>query len=316
MQILEFKPIDHKIKALIYGPSGSGKTVFGGTANNSIFASAEGGLLALREKRQKYTPIKSLKDLKELYSYLLNEKHEFETVIIDSISEINEIIKLEIEKKTGHSMQLQDWGTLQKDIRDLFRKFRDLPMHVIFIAQEQYINDEDKIKKIAPSLNGKSATDVAYFMDIVGFIHIENDGSRWIQTSSSKKLFTKDRSQKIGDECPMDFEIWKERVAEIETGKQEVKVEYEASNEITETEGAVQSKNLTDLKLALFDRGAKDEKAAIKLLNESIGTQFQSLSLRDDQAQKALYKLLLIPKPEVKVEAKKAETKTKTKAGK
>lgn len=310
MQILEFKPVDHKIKALIYGSSGSGKTVFGGTAKNVIFASAEGGLLAIAEKRPHYKAIKSHKDLKDLYFYLLHEKHSYETVIIDSISEVNEIIKLEIESRTGHAMQLQDWGTLSKDIRDLLRKFRDLPMHVIFIAQEQYINDEDKIKKIAPSLNGKSATDVAYFMDIVGYIHVENDGNRWIETSANKKLFTKDRSQKIGNDCPMDFEIWKERVAEISIGKQGVKVDYEASNQITETEGAGQSKNLTNLKLELFDRGAKDEATAIEILNKSIGTKFKSLSLNDIQAKKALYHLLQIPKLVLKDE------KVKTKAGK
>jgi len=41
-------------------------------------------------------------------------------------------------------MQIQDWGELSKKIRDLLRSFRDLPMNVVFIAQENYINDEDK----------------------------------------------------------------------------------------------------------------------------------------------------------------------------
>jgi hypothetical protein len=40
-------------------------------------------------------------------------------------------------------------------------------MHVLFIAQEQDITDDNKISKIVPSLNGKSATKIAYFMDIV-----------------------------------------------------------------------------------------------------------------------------------------------------
>jgi hypothetical protein len=40
-------------------------------------------------------------------------------------------------------------------------------MHVLFIAQESNEKDEDRIEKIVPSLNGKAATEIAYFMDIV-----------------------------------------------------------------------------------------------------------------------------------------------------
>lgn len=293
MQIKTFKPMDHKVKALIYGPSGAGKTVFAGSAKNALIASAEGGLLSIADKAPNFVDIKSLKDLKDLHAYLSKEKHEFETVIIDSISEINEIIKLEIEERTGKSMQLQDWGTLSKMIRDIFRKFRDLPMHVVLIAQEQNEKDEDRISKTVPSLNGKAATDVAYFMDICGYIHVENDGRRWIETGSNRRLATKDRSQKIGNDCPIDFEEWKKRVAEIETGEQEVKVEYSAPQEQVAQSGV---NYIHNLKAELFQRGAKDEASAIKLLNKSIDTKINSFAeVSPGVASKALIKLLQVP---------------------
>ena len=228
MQIKTFKPKDHKIKCLIYGASGAGKTVFTGTVEKALYASAEGGLLSIAEKNPSFVEIKSLKDLAELYTFLSDEEHEYETVVIDSITEINEIVKMEIEKRTGRVMQIQDWGELGKKILGLLRKFRDLPMHVIFVAQEQYINDEDKIKKIVPSLNGKVATGVAYFMDIVGYVHVEVDGERWIETDSNKRLLTKDRSKLIGNKAPMDFTKWQKRVKKIKTGKQKVEAEYSA----------------------------------------------------------------------------------------
>ena len=127
MQIKKSKPQDHKIKALIYGPSGAGKTVFTGTAKKAIYASAEGGLLSIGREVD-YVAIKSLKGLLDLYSYLSTEDHKYETVVIDSITEVNEIIKAEIERKHGRSMQLQDWGERSKKIRDIFRKFPDLPL--------------------------------------------------------------------------------------------------------------------------------------------------------------------------------------------
>jgi hypothetical protein len=39
-----------------------------------------------------------MQDLRDLLLYLKNQKHSYETVVIDSISEINDIIKAEIEK--------------------------------------------------------------------------------------------------------------------------------------------------------------------------------------------------------------------------
>lgn len=124
-------------------------------------------MLSIAGKNPAFVEIRSLKDLQDLLDYLKTQKHEFETVIIDSITEINDIIKIDIEKRTGRSMQLQDWGELSKKIRGVLRGFRDLPMHTLFIAQESVDKDEDKVTKIVPSLNGKAATEIAYFMDIV-----------------------------------------------------------------------------------------------------------------------------------------------------
>lgn len=310
MQIKTFKPQDHKIKALIYGPSGAGKTVFTGTAEKAIYASAEGGLLSIADKNPQFTEIKSLKDLVDLYSYLSTEKHEYETLVIDSITEINEIIKMEIERKTGHTMQLQDWGELAKKLRDTFRKFRDLPMNVIFIAQEAYITDEDKIKKVVPSLNGKAATEIAYFMDIVGYINIEADGSRWIETASNKKLLTKDRTGLIGNDTPMNFVEWRKRASAIKTGDQKIKADYtapaiasKAKPQITETP------HLASLKQELVKRGAKDAKEALDLLNTLLEGRFKDLNFIEADASRILMQLLQLPKE--KIEVKKTVKKTK-----
>jgi hypothetical protein len=95
-------------------------------------------------------------------------------------------------------MQLQDWGTLGKEIKTILREFRDLPMHVIFIAQEISEKNEDKIQKILPSLNGKSATDIAYYMDVVGYAYIDKaTGKRMINTTPHSLYLTKDRTNVI-----------------------------------------------------------------------------------------------------------------------
>lgn len=124
-------------------------------------------MLSIAKKKVPYVKITSFAKLQEFLKFLQTQKHDYESVIIDSITEINDIIKMEIETRTGRSMQQNDWGDLAKKIELVFRGFRDLPMHTIFIAQESIEMDEGVVIKVIPSLNGKAATKICYFMDTV-----------------------------------------------------------------------------------------------------------------------------------------------------
>ena len=225
MDIKTFKPSSHKIKAVIYGASGSGKTYFAATAPKPIFASAEAGLLSTMSLKKKidYVEIKSVADLAGMLRDLKADTRGYETVIIDSISEINDICKDKIESDKKRSMQIQDWGELGKIIRKILRGFRDLDMHVIFIAQEKIVNDADKIDKRVPMLNGKSATEIAYFMDVSGYIYVTKEGEHKIRTAPDHRLLTKDRTGKIGDDAPVDFQKWIDRMSKLKLENEEVK---------------------------------------------------------------------------------------------
>ncbi len=232
MQIKTYSPKSHKIKAVIYWPSGSWKTTIGGTAPKPIFASAEGGLLSIAHLKPAYAEIKSLDDLKELLVYLKKWDHAFETVIIDSITEINEIIKMDIEKKTWKAMQLQDWGTLAKRIREILRGFRDLDMHVLFIAQESIDKDGDKIERIMPNLNGKASNEIAYFMDIVWYMTIEpGTWERKVLTQTNLKYVTKDRTGKIWNNTAPDFWSWVEKVKDLEISNEDILYSVESDSD-------------------------------------------------------------------------------------
>jgi len=215
LQIKVYKPTTHKIKCLIYGESWSGKTSFGWTAPNVIFASAEAGLLSVANKWVSYAEIKSIADLRELLGFLRWE-HKFETVVLDSITEINDIIKAEIERKKWKPMQLQDWWVLAKDIEKILRAFRWLDMNVIMIAQEKIIDDDGKIAKIVPDLNWKAASKIAYFMDIVGHMEIQWDWTYLVNLSWDKWLVTKDRTGMLWTDTVPDFTKWLEALEDME----------------------------------------------------------------------------------------------------
>lgn len=222
MQIKRFTPTSHKIKAVVYGPSGVGKTTFGATCPKPLFLAAESGLLSIASHAPDYVEIRTLQDLREALVYLKSGKHEYETAVIDSITEISEIIKQGIEKKSGKAMTLQDFGTLSKEIRNILRAYRDLPMHVVFIALEKIEKDEEKVIRYLPDLSGKSASEIAQFMDIVGYITIDQaTGERRIITNTSAKTLSKDRTGKIGNNTDADFSQWIEAVKGLVVTKEE-----------------------------------------------------------------------------------------------
>lgn len=234
MEIKTYSPKSHKIKALIYWPSGSGKTSLWGTAEKVLFASAENWLLSISHKQVAYTEIKSLEDLEELRDFLKNQEHEFETLVIDSITEISDIIRIQIEKKAGRKMQIQDWWELSSKIEGIIKDIKEIDINVLVIAQELNITDEDKIQKIVPSLNGKSSTKICYYMDIVWYIHVDKTGKRHLITNQSDKLLTKDRTGKIWNNTDLDFEVWRRLVNELAVWEEKVLYRTMTAAEIKE----------------------------------------------------------------------------------
>ena len=222
LEIKTFVPRSHKIKCLIYGASGTWKTTFWWTAENVIFASSENWLLSIADKKVAMANIQTLENLQELRDFLKNEEHQFETLVIDSITDINNIIKESIEKKVGRQMQIKERWELWNKIKQILSDIKNIDMNVIIIAQEQYEKDDQAIQKIIPSLNWKLATEICYFMDIVWYIHIDNKGKRTLITAPSEKLLTKDRTWKIWNDTELDFEEWKTLVNKISLDEEEI----------------------------------------------------------------------------------------------
>jgi hypothetical protein len=57
----------------------------------------------------------------------------------------------------------------------LIRKFRDLPMHVIFVCSRQWDKDEMNRMYFNPNIQGKLANDIQGFMDHVGYLTMEQN---------------------------------------------------------------------------------------------------------------------------------------------
>jgi len=190
------------VKLLVYGQAGAGKTSLVRTLPNPIVISAEGGLLSIQDADIPFIEIKTMDDLREAYSFI-NSEHgsEFESVAIDSISEIAEVV-LNAEKKVAKDPR-QAYGAMQEQMGDLIRAFRDLPgKHVYMSAKLEKSQDEMGRMLYAPSMPGnKVGQSLPYFFDEVLALRVEKDAEgntqRALMCDSDGLWQAKDRSGRL-----------------------------------------------------------------------------------------------------------------------
>lgn len=190
----------HGVKMLVYGLPGVGKTVLCSTAPTPIIISNEAGLLSLRNVDLPVIAVKTLQDLADAYRFLTtsDDAKDFETICLDSISEIAESV-LAYEKSIAKDPR-QAYGELQVKTLQLCREFRDIPgKHVYFSCkQERKQNDQNVFINI-PSLPGtKLPQEIPYLFDLVMCLRtFENEETglfRKLQTQPTLDYVAKDRS--------------------------------------------------------------------------------------------------------------------------
>lgn len=193
------------LKVLAYGQAGCGKTTLSKTLPKPIVLSAEGGLLSLKDDNIPYIEINSMDDLHEAYEWVSKSK-DYESVVLDSISEIAEVV-LSHEKKNNKDGRAA-YGEMDTQLSEIIRAFRDLEMHVLMTAKLEKQQDEMGRMLYFPSLPGnKTAQKLPYFFDEVLALRVEKDEDgktqRALMCDSDGLWLAKDRSGKLdGWESP------------------------------------------------------------------------------------------------------------------
>ena len=193
----------HGVKALVYAKSGYGKTYLARTAPNPIILSAESGLLSLADVQLPVIKIKTLEDLNNIYSYLTESKEasQFQTIYIDSLSEIAESVLT--NAKIVLKDQRQVYTKFIDDMLPLIKSFRDISgKHVIMTAKQESIKDDATgIILQGPMMPGnKLGQQLPYLFDEVFRLGIMQHGGndyRFLQTAPDLQNDAKDRSGKL-----------------------------------------------------------------------------------------------------------------------
>lgn len=180
--------VEPTFKALIYGESSIGKTTLAGGADavppmrKVLLADVEKGDLSLRKTpyRPDVVRLSTWDALRKLYHALLTgpEVHGYRTVIVDSLTEVNDLsIKDIMKTDTGsedETPEWKHWNMNQVRVLRLLRDFRDLPMNVIFTALVKEDVDKTSGKvQFRPDLPGKLSAKVPAIFDNVFYYYMK-----------------------------------------------------------------------------------------------------------------------------------------------
>jgi phage nucleotide-binding protein len=149
-----------KLKVLVYGKQGSGKTLVGKCTGKTLLLSLEKGHRTLANAKNEIDILvpKSTKELKECYIYAVEHKDEYDTVIIDSVTEVSNIILDELQKDDYYGdpkNSLKLWNEVAQIQLKILKSFRDIEgVNVVLIALEDVV--EENFKTVYyPLLDGK-----------------------------------------------------------------------------------------------------------------------------------------------------------------
>jgi phage nucleotide-binding protein len=196
---------DQGAKILIYGAAGAGKTTLCATApGKKLMIDMESGLLSVRDdKNIDVIQVKKAEDVMEICQALQSGELQYDTVCLDSISEMSEIL-LNYEK-AKHKDPRMAYGNVQESVTNVMRAYRDLHMHVVFVSKMEKQN-VDNVMQYEPKMVGtKLGQSITYFFDEVLALRVieeqNDDGdivkNRWLQTDVGQGFTAKDRSGKL-----------------------------------------------------------------------------------------------------------------------
>jgi len=203
---------DRPIIITIVGDAGMGKTTLGATFPNPIFIRTEDGTQSLAgNENVALMPIaKTSQDVFNQLEALAVNEHNFQTLIIDSITQLHTIFESEIvaadPKAKSINQCLGGYGAGFGAISEMHRKFREWcgslseakNMNIVFIAHADSetveLPDSDPYTRYSIRLHKKSVQHYSDNVDAVGFIKLQTftsgNGEKKRATSTGTRIMT------------------------------------------------------------------------------------------------------------------------------
>jgi hypothetical protein len=216
MNISDLKPAStlaqrFGVKALAYGGPGTGKTPMINTAPRPVLCVVEPGMLSMRGSNipafEAYTPAL----IGEFFKWLFGsaEAKKFDTVGIDSISQLAEIILTEelIKNKDGRKA----YGEMSRRVMDIVNGLYYMPQKHVYLIGKQAVVDENGVQRKKPYFPGQDLNvKIPHMYDEILHVGLVNVPGQLkplvgIRTCETFDIMARDRSGKLSEIEPPDL---------------------------------------------------------------------------------------------------------------
>jgi GTPase SAR1 family protein len=193
------KPANRPIVATILGDSGMGKTSLAATFPNPIFLRAEDGLQAIPEaSRPDALPvIVKAEDVFDQIAALINEPHEYKTLVIDSVTAlerlfIQSVIDSDHKKPRSINQALGGYGAGLSAVATMHQRVRKVCGLLNAETETIDLPDSEPYTRYNLRLGKKSIAPYVDDSDLVGFIKLQTftsgEGERKKAISTGERL--------------------------------------------------------------------------------------------------------------------------------
>lgn len=228
---------DPYLKILVYGRNGQGKTRFAASGGKTFVLDCnDHGTKSIRQRPGKAFFAHSWEDVIFAYWFLKQGKHDYEVLAIDTITMMQNLCSTFVLKEMDRShltdpkqASQREWGKVKQYMGPLLLDFRNLPMHVVFIAQQRTVdNDDEERTEIVPNLSPGVRSYAMDAVDIIGRVQNrpfrrgrgKEEKVEWhsvLFTGETEDYITKDRDRYIEKGFMIDPTI--PRIVEAMKGK-------------------------------------------------------------------------------------------------
>lgn len=140
------------VKILVYGKNKKGKTRFASTAPDCLIIDIdEEGTRSASGSGSDVLEVNTFDDVAHIYWWLKAGNHEYRSVALDTVTALQNAALRKVlgeaeDRDPTRELAMPDrriWGRANQLVKGLLLDFRNLPMHVIFLAQEREVKDDD-----------------------------------------------------------------------------------------------------------------------------------------------------------------------------